>query len=280
LYVIRHCPLAAMAKALCWPFRRTSARPGLCAVASRRRFTYFWPMATETVVTPRPPDGLRPGQIGVVMIGRVIIGDIAATLADLSIRQLLQVEETGAGDSNDWLVSPLLASAPHYRAESLSGYERTLLEGLAAHGSAVRLRTLGRGVLDRTRGELIGDAVHRGWLHRLHHDQRTEAAEELARRVRAFQRDLRRLKAQGNAEALAGELLPYALHFGMAGQDTPALARFAHAFTAAFASLDGWHPSAPRRPDFGGLDDAVSKPSIDEQIMSPTVGMGVWLTGW
>jgi integrase len=95
---------------------------------------------------------------------------------------------------------------------------------------------------------VIGDAVHRGWLHRLHHDQRTEAAEELARRVRAFQRDLRRLKAQGNAEALAGELLPYALHFGMAGQDTPALARFSHAFTAAFASLAGWHPSAPPAP--------------------------------
>jgi hypothetical protein len=31
------------------------------------------------VVTPRPPDGLRPGQIGVVMIGRVIIGDIGGS---------------------------------------------------------------------------------------------------------------------------------------------------------------------------------------------------------
>jgi hypothetical protein len=87
-------------------------------------------------------------------------------------------------------------------------------------------------------------------------------------------------KPRGSAGALAGELLPYALHFGMAGQDTPALARFAHAFTATFASLDGWHPSAPQRPDLGQLDDAPSKPSIDEQIMSPTVGMGVWLTGW
>lgn len=157
---------------------------------------------------------------------------------------------------------PLLASAPHHRAESLFAYERTLLEEMAAQGSAVRLRTLGRSVLDRTREELIGDAVHCGWLHRLHHDQRTEAGEELARRTRAFQRDLRRLKAQGNAEAFAGELRPYAPHFGMAGQDTPALARFAHAFTATFTGLDGWHPPAPQGPDFGQPDEALNKPSI------------------
>jgi len=234
------------------------------------------------VVTPRPPDGLRPGQIGVVMIGRVIIGDIAATLADLSIRKLLRVEETGIGadEGSDWLLSPLLASAPRHRAESLLAYERTLLEELGNHGSAVHMRTLDRRVLDRTRDKLIRDAVHRGWLHRLHHDQRTEAGTELARRIRAFQRDLRRFQAQGDAEALTGELLPYALHFGMAGQGTQALARFAHAFTATFAGLDGWHTPAPQRPDPGHLGEALNKPSIDEQIMSPTVGMGVWLTGW
>ncbi|MGH3304714.1 MAG: hypothetical protein ACRDOK_24180 [Streptosporangiaceae bacterium] len=30
-------------------------------------------------VVPRPRDGMRPGQLGVVILGRVIIGDISVT---------------------------------------------------------------------------------------------------------------------------------------------------------------------------------------------------------
>ena len=43
--------------------------------------------------TPLPPDGLRPGQLGVVLLGRVIVGDIAATLVDLAGREIVQVAE-------------------------------------------------------------------------------------------------------------------------------------------------------------------------------------------
>jgi hypothetical protein len=33
-------------------------------------------------LVPRPPDGMCPGRLGVVILGRVIIGDIAGTLAE------------------------------------------------------------------------------------------------------------------------------------------------------------------------------------------------------
>jgi hypothetical protein len=41
------------------------------------------------------PGELRAGQLGVIVIGRVIMGDIAVTLADLAQRKLLIVSETG-----------------------------------------------------------------------------------------------------------------------------------------------------------------------------------------
>jgi hypothetical protein len=51
--------------------------------------------------------------------------------------------------------------------------------------------------------------------------------------VRSFSRDLRRLKAEGDKDALAGALLPYALHFGLVSGDQTPLARFAHAWVRA-----------------------------------------------
>jgi hypothetical protein len=192
--------------------------------------------------------------MGVVMIGRVIIGDIAATLTDLAIRKLLRVGAPPPGGSDGWLLRSLLASAPRYRAESLLGYERALLRGLARRGSPVSLPALDRAVLDQTRRKLIADAVHRGWVHRLDHHQRTPAGEDLARRISAFQRDLRRLRSRGGTQIFAGDLLPYALHFGMAGQDESPLARFAHAFVGLFAGLEGWREPEPPRPDFYALD--------------------------
>jgi hypothetical protein len=45
--------------------------------------------------------------------------------------------------------------------------------------------------------------------------------------------------------------------------------------------LPGWHWHQPpaSKPDFDE-PDAVDKPTIDEQMMDPNVGMGIWLTGW
>jgi hypothetical protein len=179
---------------------------------------------------PAPPDGIRPGQLGVVMLRRVIIGDIAATLVDLSIHGLLRVEEQSGGGHTDWLVSPLRTTAPRHRRESLLRYERTLLDELARSGPAASLPSLAPRipqVLEAARAALIRDAVHRGWLRRLHHDQRTEAGEQLAARIRAFQHGLRQLAAEQGEDALTGPLLPYALHFGMIHSDQLPLAAFA-----------------------------------------------------
>ena len=161
-------------------------------------------------------------------------------------------------------------------------YERILVEGASGGGPSATIQSLAPRmpkVLSRSRDAILHDAVNRGWLHRLRNDQRTEAGEQLAIRIRRFQRDLRRFAADQGQDALAGRLLPYALHFGMVEPGQLPLVKFAHAWVAAFASLPGWHQPEPSRPSFDE-PDVVAKPTIDEQIMDPYVDAGVWLTGW
>ena len=168
--------------------------------------------------------------------------------------------------------------APRQQRESLLEYEHKLLEGLADCGPASSLPALAAKaapVLSRARTMLVHEAVRRGWLRHLHHDQRTAAGEELARQVRSFQRVLRQLKAERGQEALAGSLLPYALHFGLVTGSPVALAQFANAWMHTFADLPGWQPPAAPRREFD--DYALSKPSIDEQMLQQ--GAALWLLG-
>jgi hypothetical protein len=193
----------------------------------------------------------------VILLGRVIIGDVAATLVDLAIRWLLEVQEP-AGDGTDWLLSPLESSAPGHRRESLLGYERTLLRGLSSGGSAVTVSALApriAGVLADTRREVVRDAVTRGWLRRMHHDQRTSEGQRLAARIRVFQRHLRQYASDQGESALAGPLLPYAMHFGMTCQQDLPLVRLAQHWVVRFSALPGWHAAVPRAPN--PLDDPV-----------------------
>lgn len=62
-----------------------------------------------------PPvlEGFRAGQTGVVVLGRVIMGDIAATLVDLVQRDFLTVEETT--DQGDWLLTVMPGTATRSR---------------------------------------------------------------------------------------------------------------------------------------------------------------------
>jgi hypothetical protein len=205
----------------------------------------------------------------VVLLRRVIIGDVAATLVDLSIRQLLRVEEPGPGT---WQLDAVHASAPRHRRESLLPYERTLLDGLSRRGPAATLSSLAPDmprVLDHTRASLVHDAVHHGWLHHLHHDQRTDAGDQLASRLRAFQRDIRRVAAEQGGDALTGPLLPYALHFGMIPADQHPLSRFAHDWVETFSALPGWHLPEPRPYD----------PQRDDPVPTnaPGVRAGYWI---
>jgi hypothetical protein len=90
----------------------------------------------------------------------------------------------------------------------------------------------------------------------IHHDQGTEAAEQLALQIRSFQRDLRKFTSNRRQADLTGRLLPYALHFGMVHDDQLPLAGFAHSWVTKFAGLPGWHQPPAARPDLDESDAA------------------------
>lgn len=198
----------------------------------------------------RTPEGLRPGQMSIVVLGRVIMGDVAVTLVDLAQRGLADITDIDDSDiaTADWTVTA------RSRTDSLPGYEQTLLAGLGAYDEPARLSLLAAEfslVLSKVRSELVREAVHRGWLRHWHHDQRTPEGEELARRLRAFRSELRRLKDEQGEEVLARDWLPYALHFGLVPCDRIPLARFAQSWVDAFRGLESWYHAEPRprRPD-------------------------------
>ena len=56
------------------------------------------------VLIPPSLKGLKPGEISLVILGRVVMGDIAITLVDLAQQDLLRVEETDHGA--DWRLTP------------------------------------------------------------------------------------------------------------------------------------------------------------------------------
>ena len=198
------------------------------------------------MLIPASLKGLKPGEISLIVLGRVIMGDIAVTLVDLAQRDLLRVEETD--DGADWLLSPLHGvSARRATAE----YETKLLEQLADRAQIVRLSSLAADLgqdLGKVRRALEHEAVAQGWVRRLRHDQRTPKGEELVRRVRSFQRELRKFKSDGGEEAVSGTLLPFALRFGLVSGDQLPLARLAHDWVRTFADLPGWRPAQPERP--------------------------------
>jgi hypothetical protein len=207
---------------------------------------FRYDLAVSMESAPVPPDGVRPGQLGAIMLGRVIIGDIAATLVDLAVRRLVRIE----ADDEGWRLGSLVKSAPRHRLDSLLHYEEVLLDGLATERALSELASSLPRTLDKTRSAITHDAVHRGWLKHLSHDERTEQGEALATHVRAFRRDLRRLKSAGETAPLTGPLLPFVLHFGLADAGLDPLVQFAHDFAATFVVLDAWKPPEREQPDY------------------------------
>jgi hypothetical protein len=135
----------------------------------------------------------------------------------------------------------------------IAEYETRLLQKLADRGRAVRLSSLGEDFgrdLGKVRHALEDEAVAQGWVRRLHRDRRTPQGEEMARHVRSFQRELRRLKSDGGEEAIGGTLLPFALRFGLVSGDQLPLARFAHDWVRTFGDLPGWRPAQAARPAY------------------------------
>ena len=90
---------------------------------------------------PVPPDGVRPGHLGVIAVGRVILGDIAATAVDLALRGMLRIESADGG-AGGWSLT--LLEPPGKDREDTLEYERVLLEWVARprRGAAASLASL------------------------------------------------------------------------------------------------------------------------------------------
>jgi hypothetical protein len=61
------------------------------------------PYTPNVTVSYMPPADLRPAQLGIVLLGRVILGHIAAMLVDLAQRGFILIEEIPGVDDRDWL---------------------------------------------------------------------------------------------------------------------------------------------------------------------------------
>ncbi len=171
-------------------------------------------MQEEPAQSLTPPGELRPAQLGIVLLGRVVLGHISATLVDLAQRGFLRIDEV-PGDDPDWLLTDLRDQAADRSA--LLRFEATLLDGLFAQQSAVRLSGIGQALipaLNRIRAQLNRDAIWHGRLRLWHRDQRTPRGEQLFKQIQVFRRELRALAASGNSESLAA-LVPYAMIFGL-----------------------------------------------------------------
>jgi len=216
---------------------------------------YIEHMPVDAAQQPVPPDGLRPAQMGVVLLGRVILGHAAVTLVDLAERGFMHAEETGQATSPDWRIE---ITAPSRRTGSpeLLPFEEALLSHLA-HGSHQSLLSELTGqlapALQRFKKDLIRDAVHHDWLGHLHHDDRTPAGEELAQQIRSFRSALRHLKTSGGDDAL-DSYLPYALLFGLTSRDRLPHERFVGSWVQACAELPGWRSKEPARQGFDDPD--------------------------
>lgn len=225
----------------------TTVRASTWALRNNSVYRQFLSLASVTrMLIPASLKSLKPGEITLVVLGRVVMGDIAVTLVDLAQRDLLRIEETDNGA--DWLLTPSHGVSAR---RAIAEYEAKLLESLADRGHAVLLSSLAAGLgqdLGKVRRALEHEGVAQGWIRRLRHDQRTPKGEELARRVRAFQRELRKFKADRGEDAVSSALLPFALRFGLVSGERLPFARFAHDWVRTFGDLPGWRPVQPDRP--------------------------------
>lgn len=119
------------------------------------------------VVEFRPPDKIRPGQIGLLLDERADTLDITATIVDLAVRGYLRITEipkTGWFGSTDWELDRLKDSD-----EGLLEYERVVMNGLFGVGPSRKLSALKNHFhehLAMAKTALYRDAVERRWFRR------------------------------------------------------------------------------------------------------------------
>ena len=121
-------------------------------------------------VTPvefRPPDDLRPGQMGVLIDERVDAVDISASIVDLAVRGHLRITEITERkllrDKKDWQLDRVQSDGP------LEPFERRLLKGLfraSAHVLVSDLKGTFAKDYNATQKMLYADAQSKKWFPR------------------------------------------------------------------------------------------------------------------
>lgn len=118
-------------------------------------------------VAYRPPDGVRPAQLGVLIDERADPLDATATIIDLAVRGHLVIEEIpkeGWFGKADWRL--LATAAP---GDDLLPYEKRLLEGLFSGQPVTTLSALKNQFapdLKAVQKLLYSDCVKQGWFSR------------------------------------------------------------------------------------------------------------------
>jgi hypothetical protein len=112
-----------------------------------------------------PPEGIRPGQAGVLLDEHAHTVDVAATLVDLAVRGYLVIQEIpkeGFFGKPDWRMLRLEADGA-----VLLPYERLLLDGVFQDGDDVTLSSLRNTFAERlatVEESLYVDASSQGWF--------------------------------------------------------------------------------------------------------------------
>ncbi len=111
------------------------------------------------------PEGIRPGQAGVLLDERANTVDVAATLVDLAVRGFLVIQEIpteGFFGKPDWRLLRLEADV-----SALLPYERLLIDGVFHDGDEVTLSSLRTTFAERlakVEDSMYVDASNQGWF--------------------------------------------------------------------------------------------------------------------
>ncbi len=111
-----------------------------------------------------PPDGVRPGMIGLLTDERVDAVDLSATLVDLAVRGYLRIDELDKRflRRQDYRLVQLIEPDA-----ALAEYERRLLAKIFATSTDVQLSSLRHRVdLDSVRQAMYAEAMRHKWFHR------------------------------------------------------------------------------------------------------------------
>lgn len=132
------------------------------AVERRPLFT-----GPEGAVEFTAPDGVRPGQIGVLLDEQANPLDVSATIVDLAVRGYLRIEELPRANflsRRDWKLTELKTAD-----DALMTYEKTLLGALFNGRTEVLVSELKRTFaadLEKVENQLYDDVVRQGWFAR------------------------------------------------------------------------------------------------------------------